>query len=84
MGVMFLKGSSAHMSNDTSIVNKQVSGSKYTFFEAFIVVLFIASQSTDSSLLNIILGLSIFYYIREKLDFLITKIESSSNNKVKT
>lgn len=72
------------MSYNTSIVNKQVSGSKYTFFEAFIVILFIASQMTDSSLLNIILGLSIFYYIHEKLNFLITKVESASNNKAET
>jgi len=72
------------MSNDKSMVNKQVSGSKYTFFEAFVVVLFIASQITDSSLLNIILGLSIFYYIHEKLDFVISKIEFSSKNKAET
>lgn len=53
--------------------------SKYTFLEVFIVIIFITSQSLESSLLNIILGLCIFYYIHNKLAIVDRKIEELSN-----
>ncbi len=51
---------------------------KYTFLEAFIVIIFISSQTIESSALNIILGLSIFYYIHTRLAITDKKIEELS------
>jgi len=51
---------------------------KYTFLEIFIVIIFISSQTVESSALNIILGLSIFYYIHTRLAITDKKIEELS------
>ena len=67
------------MFNETSKLNFMGSTSKYTFFEAFIVVLFIISQLVDSTAINIILGLSIFSYIHTRLAATDKKIDELSN-----
>ena len=66
----------------TSEQNDQATGevkSKYTFFEAFIVLTFIISVFVDGTIFSLICGLCLFRYIHNKSTLADKKIKELSD-----